>query len=143
MSRAPMLMIALALLILPSAAAAQPAPGAPGQPSVWTPADKDGFGTSHSTRSKVWHTLEDGRLSEVFYPDLGTPAVRELQFVVADGRGHAEREHEATRHRVELLDSHSLSYRQVNTDRDGRYRIIKTYTTDPARSTVLIHVRFE
>ena len=44
--------------------------------------------------------------------------------------------------RVRLLDSRSLSYRQVNTDRDGLYRIVKTYTTDPARSSVLVHVEF-
>ena len=42
-----------------------------------------------------------------------------------------------------LLDQRSLSYRQVNTDRQGRYRITKTYTTDPGRNTVLMRVRFE
>ena len=31
----------------------------------------------------------------------------------------------------------------MNTDRDGLYRIIKTYSTDPARNTVLVRVRFE
>ena len=43
---------------------------------------------------------------------------------------------------MRLLDSKSLSYRQVNTDRDGLYRIVKTYTTDPARSSVLVQVEF-
>src|ERR671916_1940206 len=61
--------------LLPGAAAAAPAPGAPGEPAVWTEADKDGFGTAHSRRSKVWHTLDDGELTEVFYPDIDTPAL--------------------------------------------------------------------
>jgi glucoamylase len=136
----------IAAAVLPVAAApahAEPAPGAPGQKAVWTEADKDGFGTSHSLASTVWHTLDDGRLTEVYYPDLGTPAVRDLQLVVSDGRSFAEREEDATRQRVRLLDSKSLGYRQVNTDRDGLYRIVKTYTTDPERSTVLVRVRFE
>src|SRR3954467_11995084 len=49
--------------------------------AVWTPADKEGFGTSATVDSKLWYTLERGRLTEVFYPDLGTPSVRDLQFV--------------------------------------------------------------
>jgi glucoamylase len=32
------------------------------------PGNKSGFGTSHTTLSKVWFTLEGGRLSEVYYP---------------------------------------------------------------------------
>jgi glucoamylase len=133
----------LALLALAAPAAGDTAPGAPGQPAIWTEADKDGFGTATQLASEVWFTLDDGRLTEVYYPDLGTPAVRDLQFVVSDGKTFAEREQDATEQRVRLLDEKSLSYRQVNTDRSGLYRIVKTYTTDPARSTVLVHVRFE
>ncbi|HZC14929.1 MAG TPA: hypothetical protein VE270_13010, partial [Thermoleophilaceae bacterium] len=138
------LLTALLILALagPAAALDGPAPGVPGQAAVWTEADKDGFGTSTSLRSKTWLTLDDGRLTEVYYPDLGTPALRDLQLVVSDGRTFTEREQDSTRQRVRLLDSRSLSYRQVNTDRDGRYRIVKTYTTDPARSSVLVHVSF-
>jgi glucoamylase len=143
MSRRVHLLVVLIVMALPATAAAEPAPGGPGAKAVWTEADKDGFGTSHTLASKVWHTLDDGRLTEVYYPDLGTPAVRDLQLAVSDGHGPVEREQSATRQRVELLDSKSLSYRQINTDRDGLYRIVKTYTTDPARSTVLIRVRFE
>jgi glucoamylase len=135
--------MALLLIAAAPAAAGGPAPGAPGEKAVWTEADKDGFGTSHSLESTVWHTLDDGRLTEVYYPDLGTPAIRDLQLVVSDGKSFAEREQDATRQRVRLLDSKSLSYRQVNTDRDGLYRIVKTYTADPERSTVMVRVRFQ
>ena len=127
----------------PAAAAQGPAPGAPGEKAIWTEADKDGFGTATGLASKAWFTLDDGRLTEVYYPDLGTPALRDLQFVVSDGRRFSEREQDSTRQRVRLLDSRSLSYRQVNTDRQGLYRIVKTYTTDPARSSVLVDVRFQ
>jgi glucoamylase len=93
--------------------------------------------------SKVWHTLDDGVLTEIYFPDLGTPAVRDLQLIVSDGKTFAERERDATTQRVELVDPRSLTYRQVNTDRDGLYRITKTYVTDPSRHVVLVDVRFE
>src|SRR5215204_4284578 len=119
------------------------APGAPGEKAIWTEADKDGFGTSTTTGSKVWYTLNNGALTEVYYPDLGTPSVRDLQFIVSDGATFAERETEATNQQVQLVDGRALEYRQVNTDKSGAYRITKTYVTDPARSTVLIDVNFE
>jgi glucoamylase len=119
------------------------APGAPGEKAIWTEADKDGFGTSTTTESKVWFTLDDGKLTEVYYPDLGTPSVRDLQFVVSDGQTFAELESEATNQQVQLVDGQALAYRQINTDKSGDYRITKTYVTDPARSTVLIDVNFE
>jgi glucoamylase len=118
-------------------------PPAAGATLTWTPADKDGFGTSTTTASKVWHTLEGGELTEVYYPDLGTPAVRDLQFVVSDGRSFSEGETDAPGKRVELVDRRSLTYRQTNWDRSRGWRLTKTYVTDPARNTLLVHVRFE
>src|SRR6266511_3270658 len=121
----------------PGAAATVP-PGAPGKPAVWTPADKHGFGTSTTVASPVWYTLGHGALTEVYYPDLGTPSVRDLQFVVSDGTSFAERESDSTVQRTRLADPHSLTYQQVNTERSGRWRIEKTYVTDPARRGALV-----
>src|SRR3954469_9555397 len=135
--------VALILVAVPSAALAVggTAPGAPGDNAIWTPANKTGFGTSATTTSKVWHTLQDGKLTEVYYPDLGTPSVRDLQFIVSDGKTFAERDSDATDQQVQLVDSRSLTYRQINTE-NGRWRITKTYTTDPARNALLIDVNF-
>jgi glucoamylase len=116
-------------------------PAAAGAATTWTEADKDGYGTSTTTASKVWHTLDDGRLTEVFYPDLGTPSVRSLEFVVSEGR-FTQRDSQAQNRSVQLLDSRSLTYMQVN-EEPGRYRITKTYVTDPARDVLMIHVQFE
>jgi glucoamylase len=140
----PAVVVVVATLAPAAARAASPAaPGAPGQPAFWTPADKHGFGTAATLTSKVWHTLEDGELTEVYYPDLGTPALRDLQLIVTDGRTFTDRETDATTQRVELVDKRSLTYRQVNTAKSGRYRIVKTYVTDPARNALLVDVRFQ
>ena len=117
-------------------------PGAAAAATDWTEADKDGYGTSTTTTSKVWHTLDDGRLTEVYFPDLGTPSVRTLEFVVSDGGRFTQRDTQARNRSVELVDSRSLTYRQVN-EEPRRYGITKTYATDPARNVLLVDVRFE
>jgi glucoamylase len=61
----------------PGAPQAPKAPGYPGKASDWAPGDKDGFGTSRTSRSKVWYTLNDGVLTEVFSPRIDTPATRD------------------------------------------------------------------
>ena len=70
----------------------------------FTEADKAGFGTAHSRQSRVWFTLQGGRVSEVFYPDLSTPSLRTLE-LPGDRRRprrppvprHDDRRHEAGR----------------------------------------------
>jgi glucoamylase len=130
-----------ALLVVPPAAAAEPvAPGAPGDKSVWTPADKHGFGTSRTPQSEVWFTLRSGELSEVFYPDLGTPALRNLEFVVTDGSGFAERTSDV-RGSTSAPDARVPAYEQVDESPTGRWRMVRTYVTDPGRDVVLVDVR--
>jgi glucoamylase len=131
---------ALALAAPAQAAPSGVAPGAPGAKADFAPADKQGFGTSTSRASKVWYTLERGALTEVYYPDLSTPSVRDMQFVVSNGKTFTERESDSTVQRTKLLGG--LSYRQVNTAKSGRWRLTKTYVTDTKRNTLLVKVGF-
>lgn len=141
----------IAAVLVPSlpvrAVAGSDAPGAPGAPgagATWTTGDKEGLGTSTTQQSKVWYTLTGGTMSEVYYPSGDTPNVRELQFAVTDGKTFTQGETDDTVTRaVSLIDPQSLTYRQTSTDKQGRWRLTKTYITDPARSTVLIDVQFE
>ncbi len=139
------LVVGAAAAAAPTAASAAPAaPGYPGAAANWSPGDKDGFGTAiPALNSKVWYTLNSGTLSEVFFPRIDTPGTRDTQLVVSDGATFADREDSATTHRTELVDPKALVYRQVNTATSGKYRITKTYVTDPARAAVLVDVRFE
>jgi glucoamylase len=134
------LAVMLALLCAAPATAAE-APGAPGAVANWTAGDKDGFGSARPLASKVWFTLQGGELTEVYAPDLGTPSYRDLQFVVSDGTTFSERETDAAHHTTRLADARSLTYRQTSTT--PRWRLTKTYVTDPARSAVLVKVSFE
>src|SRR3954452_2177492 len=137
---------AAALVAVPGAAhAASPAsgaaPGAPGKAATWSPGDKDGFGTARGTASKVWYTVRRGTLSDVYYPRIDTPSIRDSQFVVV-GKGFVDREDTDARSRVTLVDRRSLTYRTTTTARSGAWRLTKTFVTDPSRSTVLQRVRF-
>jgi glucoamylase len=130
-------------LIPGMAAAAGEAPGAPGAHPSWLPANKTGFGTAHDRSSNVWFTLQGGQLSEVYYPDLSTPSVRSMNFVVTDGRGFAVADYTAKSQQVRRTDDDSLTYEQTVTDDQHRWRLRKTYVTDPAATTVLVDVDFQ
>ncbi len=132
------------LLAMPGpAVAADDAPGAPGADATWRSGDKDGVGTSTTRASKVWYTLADGTLSETYYPAADTPNVRDLQFAVTDGTTAQRETDDSVVRTAELADPTSLTYRQVSTDKAGRWRLTKTYVTDPARSSLMISVDFE
>src|SRR2546423_746364 len=64
------------------------APGSPGHDAQWTNAGKEAVGTSVTLDSKVWFTLREGVLTEVYYPTVDVANVQTLQLVVvsADGR---------------------------------------------------------
>ncbi|MDX6612244.1 MAG: glucoamylase [Blastocatellia bacterium] len=114
------------------------APGAPGRDAHWPSAAKNGFGTSNTIASKVWFTLNNGVMTEVYYPRLDVPNVQTLQLIVVGGK--VETESEDMIHRLEVLDPQALTFRQINTARSGYYTITKTYVTDPQRNTVLIQI---
>ena len=91
----------------------------------------------------MWFTLQRGRTSEVFYPDLSTPSVRNLELIVTDGRTFTDRESTDTRHRTTRPDERSLGFTQVNTAKSGKYRITKEYVTDPRRDAMVVDITFE
>src|ERR1051325_5724980 len=74
---------------------------AQGADAHWPTAAKDGFGTSTTLASKVWFTLANGVMTEVFFPTLDIPNVQMLQLQIATG-GRVETETDDTFHRIEL-----------------------------------------
>ncbi|HZG54680.1 MAG TPA: glucan 1,4-alpha-glucosidase, partial [Pyrinomonadaceae bacterium] len=119
------------------------APGAPGAEAHWPGAGKQGVGTSNTLESKVWFTLRGGVMTEVYYPTVDVANSQELQFVVVSAGGRVETEAADATHRIEVTDPRALSFRQINTAKNGAWTITKTYTTDPARHTILINVQFK
>ena len=133
------------LIFLCFAANAQTlAPGAPGNDAQWATAGKQAIGTSASLESKVWFTLADGALTEVYYPDVTVANVHLLQFVVVNPRTKkVETERDDATHEIKVTRPDSLSFQQINTAKSGEWKITKTYATDPESDSILINLEFE
>ncbi len=119
------------------------APGAPGANATWNEANLQGFGDSLGASSKVWYTLGDGELENVFYPQTDTPDTFGLQYLVSNGSSFTDTETTSTSHAISLVDPTSLVWQQVNTATNGDFKITKTYVADPSRSVVLVQTTFD
>ncbi|MBV9450014.1 MAG: hypothetical protein JO345_29420 [Streptosporangiaceae bacterium] len=125
------------------ARAAGSAPGAPGANATWNESNVQGFADSLGSASKVWYTVGNGELENVFYPQTDTPSTFGLQYIVTDGSSFTDTETANTSHAITLADPSGTSpvWQQVNTA--ANFTITKTYIADPSRSVVLIQTTFD
>ncbi|HVU68953.1 MAG TPA: glucan 1,4-alpha-glucosidase, partial [Ktedonobacteraceae bacterium] len=124
-----------------SAAGAQASDG-PGDPAYFDLARKDCLGTAQNNGSKVWFTLADGVLSDVYYPTIDNTNVKTLQYLVSDGSTFTDLQTRDTTYTVSLLDEQALDCRVTSTARNGKYRIVTDYLTDPGHNSVVMHIHF-
>jgi glucoamylase len=95
-----------------------------------------------SPQSRLWFTLWNGILTEIYYPTIDRPQMRDLEFLLTDPEGGFHEEKRHLRSHVEPLDPDALAYRVVNTDPDGRFALEKTVWSDPRHPTLLMRTRF-
>ena len=119
------------------------APGAPGIEPRWTSSAKDGIGTAYHTSSRLWFTFSHGIVNEIYFPHVDSPNTRDLQFLITDGETFCHEEKRDLDHLTEYPEQNVLLYRLTNSDREGRYRIIKEIIGEPHSSVLLIHTRLE
>src|SRR5579884_2215482 len=114
--------------------------GAPGATPHWAHGDKDGIGTATGGASPVWFTTWRGAVTEVYYPTVDRPQMRDLYFIISDG----ETVHDETKDldcEVERIDI-SQGYDVRRRAPDGRYTLEKQIISDPAQSCVVQRNRF-
>jgi glucoamylase len=116
--------------------------GAPGIPPRWTSSAKTGVGTAVSDKSHVWFTLSHGIINEIYSPRIDKACIRDMGFIVTDGKDFFSEEKSATVSDVQHLADGVPAFRLINTSRNGRYSIEKEIVSDPDRDTVLQQVRF-
>jgi len=114
----------------------------PGSLSHFDLARKDCLGTARNTASKVWFTVANGVLSDVYYPTADNTNVETLQYIVTDGVTFTDLQARDMTYAVSAPDSRSLVCRVTSTAKSGRYQITTDYLTDPSRNTVLMHSSF-
>ena len=119
------------------------APGAPGIEPRWTHSAKDVVGTAYSTASPVWFTVSGGVISEIYFPTIDRPQIRDLQYLVTDGETFFHDVHRNQTTAIEYLGERGLGVRIVNSDRAGRYRVVMEVIADPHQPCVLLDTRLE
>jgi glucoamylase len=97
--------------------------GSPGLSLKWTHSSKDGIGTACARSSCAWFTLSHGIVNGIYYPTIDCPNTRDLQFLITDGETFCHEERRDLDH--ECPERGALYYRLTNSDREGRYRLVK------------------
>jgi glucoamylase len=115
--------------------------GAPGIEPRWTHGNKNGVGTAYSASSRIWFTLFGGIVTEVYYPTVDRPQLRDLQYLITDGKSFFHEEKRDLQAKVDRLSGHTLGFRCTNSDPDGRYSISKEVITDPHMPVLLQRTR--
>jgi glucoamylase len=117
--------------------------GAPGMSPRWSHSNKDGVGTAYSADSRLWFTLWRGIVTEVYFPTIDRPQLRDMQFLFTDGRSFFHEEKRDLTSVTQRPNDHALGYRIRSEAPEGRYRLHKTVIGDPHLPCLLEHVRLD
>ena len=117
--------------------------GNPGVEPRWTSSVKDAVGTAYSASSRIWFTVSHGILNEIYHPTIDHPQTRDLGLLVSDGNSFVHEEKRDLISTFEYIHPEALGVRYINSDKEGRYRLVKEIICDPHHSVVLMHVRLQ
>ena len=119
------------------------APGGPGIEPRWTHGAKVAAGTAYSTSSRVWYTLDSSCVTEVYYPTIDSPQIRDLQFLVTDGENFFHDERRNFVGEIDCISEAALGFEATNREKEGRYTIQKTILGDPHQNCLLVQTRLK
>lgn len=127
------------------------APRPPSSSGTWSSGIKQGFGTAYepyreraSARSRVWFTLAQGVVTEVYWPTLDNPQVRDSQILIADGQGFFFDERTRARAsdvQVRWLETGVPAYVTTTRDPSGKVEIERVIFTDPERDALIQQIK--
>lgn len=113
------------------------APGAPGMLSSWCNGAKQMVGTSLGP-ARVWFTIGQGILNEIYYPRIDIAQVRDIGLIIADDQGFWQE--------VKLLDDCTVACAEVGipavtiTHRHARFTLVQRIAPEPSRDVLLIEI---
>ena len=112
------------------------APGSPGAAIGWGPGRKQAFGAAPGPRSRVWFTIAEGNLSEVFHPAVDRPALRGLRFLAAAPGSPPVDDATEAQHTVRWIEPGIPCFRVDS--RHVEYALTTTFVTDPDDDVLLL-----
>jgi glucoamylase len=116
------------------------APGQPGSAPTWSSSAKDLIGCAMGP-SRIWFTLGFGIVNEVYFPRVDLPQIRDLGFIVADGRGFWVEVKRQQNYSLELLAPGVPAVEIVH--RHQRFQLTLKICPDPERDVLLIQASLE
>ena len=134
-------LIAAGVGAAPASAVPPEATGSPGAVSHHGESRKDCVGTARNTGSKIWYTVANGILSDVYAPTVDATNIETLQFLVTDGATFTDLQSRDTTYTASA-DPTGMLCTVTSTAKSGAYRLVTTYLTDPSRDSVVIHTTF-
>src|SRR5450755_3721841 len=124
----------------------------PGALSYYDLARKDCVGTAPNSSSKAWYTVAGGMLSDVYYPTIDNTNVHSLEYVVTGpagsagskgGAGFTDIQPRDMTYTVSALGTAQMACEVTATAKNGSYKIVTDYLTDPGRNAVVMRVSFD
>jgi glucoamylase len=91
----------------------------------------------------VWYTLDYSCVTEVYYPTIDSPQIRDLQFLVTDGETFFHDERRNFIGEIDCISTAALGFKATNREKEGRYNIHKTILGDPHQNCLLVHTQLE
>jgi glucoamylase len=106
-------------------------------PPTWSSSAKEMVGCPLG-RARLWFTVGGGIVNEVYFPRIDIPQIRDLGFIVADGRGFWVEVKRLWHHTVELLAPGIPAVRIVH--RHARFELLLQIVPGSERDVLLIDV---
>src|SRR5580700_5208438 len=117
----------------------QEAAGAPGAASYYDEARKDCVGTAAGTASKVWYTVADGTLSDVYAPTIDNTDVKSLDPIVT-GPGFTDLQPRDMTYTVASLGGTGMACQVTALDSAHHFKLVTDFITDPAAEAVVMRI---
>lgn len=120
-------------------------------PGVWSSGSRQGVGTaftydapiSQTNPSRVWFTLDDGAVTDLFWPRLDQADFHSLRFLVSDGKTFLHDLWRDADIKSERPSPRLPFWRITLTDKAQRYRLVEEVVAAPTADAILIKASFE
>jgi glucoamylase len=116
------------------------APGHPGIPPTWTSSAKDMVGCALGP-ARLWFTTGYGIVNEVYYPRVDTPQIRDLGFIVGDGKGFWVEVKRMQNYRIVLAGPGIPAIDVIHTH--ARFTLRLRMVPDPEREVLLVGIALD
>ena len=120
-------------------------------PGAWSSGSRQGVGTaftydapiSQTNPSRVWFTLDDGAVTDLFWPRLDQANFHSVRFLVSDGKTFLHDLWRDADIRSEQPSPRLPFWRITLTDKAQRYRLVEEVAAAPIADAILIKATFE